>query len=128
MNPRAFAAVASSAVALSFTIVSELRASSADDEIAEAQRLTSKGAFEDSVAHWKKAATSFEQAKNSSGQVEAQIQLAAAYYALGQTNLATETLIRAQELASGDQRHLAQIKAALGAIYTLAAPAMEDHS
>jgi CHAT domain-containing protein len=128
MNPRAFAALAWSAVALSFTIVSELRASSADDEIAEAQRLASKGAFEDSVAHWKKAETLFEQAKNSSGQVEARIHLAAAYHALGQTTLATETLMRAQELESGDQKHLAQIKAALGAIYTLAAPAMEDHS
>src|SRR5882724_12528799 len=98
---RAFAALASSAVALSLNIGSELRASSADDELAEAQRLASKGAFEDSVVHWKKAATSFEQAKNSSGQVEARIHLAAAYQALGQTTLATETLVRAQELASG---------------------------
>jgi len=125
---RAFAALASSAVALSLNIGSELRASSADDEFAEAQRLASKGAFEDSVAHWKKAEVLFEQAKNSSGQVEARIHLAAAYQALGQTTLATETLVRAQELASGDQKHLAQIKAALGAIYTLATPAMEDHA
>jgi CHAT domain-containing protein len=125
----AFAALASSAVALTFTFNGELRASSADDEIAEAQRFAAKGAFEDSVAHWKKAESLFEQGKNSSGQVEAQIHLAAAYHALGQTNLAAATLMRAQDLASpAEQKHLAQIKAALGAIYTLAPPAMEDHS
>ena len=97
---RVFAALASSAVALSLNIGSELRAASAEDEIAEAQRYASKGAFEDSVAHWKKAETLFEQAKNSSGQVDAQIRLAAAYHALGQTNLASETLS-----GSGQRRH-----------------------
>jgi CHAT domain-containing protein len=127
MNRRAFAAL-SSAVALSVTF-SQLRASSADDESAEAQRCASKGAFEDSVPHWKKAETLFEQAKNSSGQVDAQIHLAAAYYALGQINLAAETLMRAQEIASPtDLKHLAQIKAALGAIYTLATPMVKEHN
>ena len=57
---------------------------------------------------------------------EARIHLAAAYQALGQTTLATETLVHAQELASGDQKHLAQIKAALGAIYTLAYDVLTD--
>src|ERR1700736_4190269 len=75
MNPRAFAALISSAVALNFTF-SQVLASSADDEITEAQRCASKGAFEDSVAHWKKADTLFEQAKNSSGQVDAEKHLA----------------------------------------------------
>jgi CHAT domain-containing protein len=128
MNRRAFAALISSAVALNFTF-SQLRASSADDESAEAQRFASKGAFEDSVAHWKKAETLFEQAKNSSGQVEAEIHLAAAYHALGQTNLAAEMLMRAQETASPtDKKHLAEIKAALGAIYTLATPMVKEHN
>ncbi len=54
MNLRAFVALASSAVALTFGIASELRASSADDELATAQRLASKGAFEDSVVHLKR--------------------------------------------------------------------------
>lgn len=128
MNLRTCAALISSAVALTFSYTGELRASSADDEIAQAERCVSKGAFEDSVPHWKKAETLFEQAKNSSGQIEAEIHLAAAYHALGQTNLAAETLMRAQQLTSPtDLKHLAQIKAALGGIYILAAPLVEGH-
>ena len=129
MSRRVLAVLASSAVGLTFALTGQLRAASADEEMAEAQRFVSKGAFEDSVAHWKKAEGLFGQAKNSSGQVEAQVHLAAAYQALGQTNLAAATLMRAQKLAAaGDQKYLAQIKAALGAIYTFASPPIEDHS
>ena len=50
------------------------------------------------------------------------------YYALGQTRLASSTLTEAQDLVSPqDQKHLAEIKAALGAIYTLAVPSMKEH-
>ena len=80
-------------------------------------------------SHWKKAETLFEQAKDSSRQVETAIHLASAYYALGQSRLASSTLMDAQDLVSPkDQKHLAEIKAALGAIYTLAAPAMKEHA
>jgi CHAT domain-containing protein len=127
MNSRAFAALISGAFMLGLISAGGLAASPAEDEMAEAQRLAEKGAFEGAVNHWKKAEALFADAKNTSGQVDAQIQLAAAYHALGQTTMAIETLKRAQELASGDEKHLAQIKAALGAIYTLAPPAMEDH-
>jgi CHAT domain-containing protein len=107
----------------------EVRAAPADEEFSKATHLTAAGAFEDSVAHWKKAEALFEQAKNFPVQVETEIHLAAAYHALGQSRLATETLMRAQDLASlKDQKHLAQIKAGLGAIFILTPPPVKDHS
>jgi len=51
---RAFAALGSRAVALTPNVTGELQASSAEDELATAQRLASKGAFEDSVVHLKR--------------------------------------------------------------------------
>jgi CHAT domain-containing protein len=111
---------------LLFAAVSVSRATPADDELAEGQRLAARGAFEDSVKHWKQADTLFEQEKNSSGQSEAEIQLAAAYTALGRVNLAIETLGKIQDRAArqNDLKHLAAAKAALGAIYTLSSPPM----
>ncbi len=107
----------------------KLPAATADEEFASAERLTTTGAFAESVVHWKKADALFENAKNSSGQIETEIHLAAAYYALGQTRLATEILAHAQEITSpADLKHRARIKAALGAIYTLAAPAAKEHA
>src|SRR5207302_9454793 len=106
----------------------ELQAASADDELREAERLASKGAFEESISHCKTAAVLLEQAKNPSAQAEALIRLAAAYHALGQTRLALETLTHANDLAREDQKQLAEIKAALGAIYILSPPAITDHS
>jgi CHAT domain-containing protein len=112
-----------------FALSRSLQAGPAEQEFASAEHLSGAGAFEESVAHWKKADALFEKAKNSSGQVETEIRLAAAYYALGQTRLATETLMHAQEIASPtDLKHRAHIKAALGAIYTLAAPVTTEHS
>ena len=114
---------------LSFALSSQLQATTAEDEFASAEHLAASGAFAESVAHWKKADTLFEKGKNPSEQVETEIHLAAAYYALGQTRLATDTLTHAQEIAPpADLKHRAQIKAALGAIYTLATPAAKDHS
>src|SRR5262249_49900960 len=64
-----------------------------------------------------------------SGQVETEIHLAATYHALGQTRLAIDTLTHAQEIAlPADLKHRSQIKAALGAIYTLATPATKEHT
>ena len=128
MNRRVCVLAASS---LSLVVVAAARlwASPAEEEFAQAAHLTSIGAFEDSVGHWKKAETLFEQAKDSSRQVDAAIHLASAYYALGQTRLASDTLTEAQDLVSPkDKKHLAEIKAALGAIYTLAAPSMKEHT
>ena len=119
------------AVALGFALIGggELQASSANEEFALAAHLASMGALEDSVPHWKKAETFFAREKNSSGQIETGIRLAAIYYALGQTRLAVETLMHAQDLASPqDQKQLAQIKAGLGAIYILSSPPRPDHS
>jgi len=114
---------------LLFALSGPLNAATAEDEFAWAERLTATGVFSESVAHWKKADALFEKAKNFSGQIETEIHLAAVYHALGQTRLATETLIHAQEItASADLKHRAQIKAALGAIYTLAAPAAKEHT
>ena len=114
---------------LSFALSGTLQAATAEDEFAWSEHLASTGNFAESVAHWKKADALFEKAKNSSGQVETEIRLAAAYYALGQTRMATETLTHAQEIASpADLKHRAQIKAALGAIYILATPGAKEHS
>jgi CHAT domain-containing protein len=129
MSDRLFAVVVTQ-LFFAMMIRGELRAaSSAEEEFSRATRLAAAGAFEDSVAHWKKAEALFEEAKNFPGQVETEIQLAAAYHALGQIRLATETLMHAQELASlKDQKHLARIKAGLGAIYILTPPPVKDHS
>jgi CHAT domain-containing protein len=123
-------------VCLIFAVTGTLAAASAEQELSSAKHLSAIGDFEQSIAHWTRAEAIFEQAKDSSGQIESEIGVAAAYYALGQIGRATETLIHAQAIASpGDLKHRAQIKAALGAIYTLAAPAhqtpfhehMSDH-
>ena len=119
------------ASSLSFVVFTAGRSSapSAEEEFEQAAHLTSTGAFEDSVRHWKKAETLFEQAKDASRQVDAAIRLASVYYTLGQTRLASTTLTDAQDrVLAGDRKHLAEIKAALGAIYTLTAPAMKEHS
>ncbi|MEP6686469.1 MAG: hypothetical protein ABJB22_06815, partial [Verrucomicrobiota bacterium] len=129
MSDRLFFAAVVTQLFFALMIRGELRAAPADEEFSQATRLAAAGAFEDSVAHWKKAETLFEQAKNFAGQVETEIHLAAAYHALGQTRLATETFVRAQDLASlKDPKHLAQIKAGLGAIYILSSPPLKDHS
>jgi CHAT domain-containing protein len=120
--------LAASGLSLVVIPAAELSASPAEEEYAQAAHLTSTGAFEDSVKHWKKAETLFEKDKDSSRQIEAAIHLASAYYALGQTRLASATLLDAQALVSSkDQKYLAEIKAALGAIYTLAVPTMKEH-
>src|SRR5262249_53766956 len=108
---------------LLFLLSGTLQAATADEEFALAEHLAATGAFAESVAHWKKADALFEKAQNSSGQIETEIHLAAAYHALGQTRLATETLERAQAITPPtDLKHRARIKAALGAIYALAPP------
>jgi CHAT domain-containing protein len=123
-------AAAMGALFLSSVTVGAVSASLAEEELAAGKRLSAIGAFEESVAHWKNAAALFTREKNASGEIEAEIHLAEAFYLLGQTRLATETLTQAQDQASQneDKKHLAGIKAALGAIYTLAPPPMEDHS
>ena len=112
-----------------FAVALSVQASPADDEFASAEHLTSTGNFAESVAHWKKADKLFDQAKNFTAQVDTEIHLAAAYHALGQTRLAVDTLTHAEEIAGpADLKHRSQIKAALGAIYTLAAPGAKEHS
>ena len=98
MLERVFA-IAVAQFVLAMMICGKLEAATAGEEFSEATHLAAAGAFADSVTHWKKAEALFEEAKNFSGQVETEIHLAAAYHALGQTRLATETLMRAQDLA-----------------------------
>ena len=114
---------------LSFALSGNLQAATAKDEYTSAERLAATGAFAESAAHWKKADELFEKGKNISGQIEAEIHLAAAYHALGQTRLATETLAHAEAITpSADLKHRARIKAALGGIYIFAAPGAKEHS
>src|SRR5579862_1163511 len=44
-----------------------------------------KGAFENAITHWQKAAWLYEAAKNDGGRIDAAIHLAAAHQSLGQT-------------------------------------------
>lgn len=126
---RIFVTTASSAFFFAFMYGEGLRALPAEEQSVEAAHLAAIGDFENSVPHWKKAEAFFAQSRNSSGQIEAEVHLASVYYALGQTRLAAETLLRAQGLASPkDSKHLAQIKAALGAIYILASAPGKEHS
>src|SRR5438552_1995746 len=113
-------------------IAAQGKALSAEDEFAKAKQLIATGAFEESVAHWKDAATQFDQAGDWNGKCEAEIQLAAAYNALGQTNLAIERLrvVEAAAAEKADVKHVAAAKVALGAIYILSSPRMQmnmDH-
>src|SRR5437016_3989415 len=118
MPGRVFAVVVSGVSFFTLMIVGEIHASSADEHFAKASDLAANGAFEDSVMHWKTAEALFAQAQNTSRQIDTQVRLAAAYYSLGQTRLAAETLAHAERLTSpADEKHLAKIKAALGAIY-----------
>ena len=129
MLTRRISVLAASILSLVAITAGGLSASPAEEEFAQAAHLTSIGAFEDSVPHWKKARALFKDAKDSAHQVEAAIHLASAYYALGQTRLAADTLVAAQNLVlPNDKKHLAEIKAALGAIYTLAVPSMKEHA
>ncbi|MEA3187846.1 MAG: hypothetical protein QOD99_1676 [Chthoniobacter sp.] len=127
MTARGFAFLASRLLVAS--IGCQAISAPADDYVSKATRLVDAGAFEESLPLWKKAASLFEQAKDGSRQIEAETQLAAAYYALGQTRLAAETLTSAEKFATqkADTKNLAAIKAALGAIYILAPPAGHDH-
>jgi CHAT domain-containing protein len=104
-----------------------IRATPGQSEFAEADRLASRGAFEESVQHWKNADSLFEQERNSSGQCEAKIRLAAAYNALGRTNLAVERLrvVEAAAAEKADVKHVAAAKVALGAIYILSTPPIQ---
>src|SRR2546421_7717014 len=125
-------AFAASAGLFLFTTAALATGTPGASEFGEADRLASYGAFDESVAHWKKAEKLFEEAKNSAGQVEAEIHLAAAYHALGQTNLAIEILRRVEAAAAekADVKHVAAAKVALGAIYILSTPPMQmnmDH-
>jgi len=128
MNPLPFA-VRSLVFFSIFAIAGSVYASAADEEMLEATHLSAAGAFEDSVAHWKKAEALFEKSKNWAGQCEAELHLAAAYSSLGQARLASEVLVEAEHRAaeSSDIRHLAAIKSALGAIYTLGSAPMQNH-
>src|SRR6266446_394511 len=108
-------------------VAAQGKAFSAEDEFARAERLIASGAFEESIAHWKDAATQFQQVGNWNGRCEAEIQLAAAYNALGRTNLAIERLRVAEAAAAekSDVKHIAAAKVALGAIYILSSPPMQ---
>ena len=116
-------------ISLIFAISGMLQAAPANEEFATAERLAATGAFEESVAHWKKADALFQQTKDSAGQIDTKIRLAASYHALGQTRLAIDTLTHAQQIAPpGDLKHHAKIKAALGAIYIFATPGAKEHT
>ena len=115
-----------------FALTLKSQSLSAEEEFASAAHLTAMGGFEESILHWKRADSLFEHAKNFSKQVDTEIHLAAAYHALGQTNLAIEILRRVEAAVAekADVKHVAAAKVALGAIYILSTPPMQmnmDH-
>src|SRR5438477_4907426 len=97
-----YACAASVLVFFYSAVAGQPKALSAEDEFAQAKQLIASGAFEESIPHWKDAATQFEQAGNLNRRREAEIQLAAALNALGRTNLAIQTL-RAVEAAAAEK-------------------------
>ena len=80
-----------------------------------------RGAFEEAVTHWKKAAHRCEAEKNPAGQAQALINLAAAYQSLGQQRLAIESLETSLRLAetSHDPATLLLARSSLGAAYAV---------
>jgi CHAT domain-containing protein len=105
-------------------VAGQAKALSGEDEFAQAKQLIARGAFEESIPHWKDAAAQFEQAGNWNGKCEAEIQLAAALNVLGRTNLAIERLrvVEAAAAQKDDIKHVAAAKVALGSIYILSSP------
>ena len=89
-------------------------------EMTEGALLFEKGAFEDAVTHWQRAAELYQAEKATAGQIDAAIHLAAARQSLGQTLLAITQLTKAVELAEAtkDRPWIVRAKSSLGTAYS----------
>ena len=114
-------------VVWSVSSISSARAASgrasanADTEMAQGALAFEKGAFEDAVTHWQKAARLYQAAKAGIGQIDAAIHLAAAHQSLGQTARAIEQLTTAVNLAEATKERswIVQAKSHLGTAYSV---------
>jgi CHAT domain-containing protein/Tfp pilus assembly protein PilF len=89
---------------------------SSEDRMTVGAQAFDRGAFGEAIAAWKEAAALSKKAKQSDRQADALLNLGQAYHALGQRNLAAETLEAALALSKDGERQM-KIKAALGAVY-----------
>jgi CHAT domain-containing protein len=91
-----------------------------ETEMATGSLAFEKGAFEDAITHWQKAAHLYEAAKAGGGRIDAAIHLAAAHQSLGQTTLAIDQLTKAVALAEAikDRSWIVQAKSNLGTAYS----------
>lgn len=107
------------AVNASTARASEGSRASAETEMVDGGLAFHSGAFEDAVAHWERAVALYQQAKDSAGQIDAAIHLAAARQSLGQTPLAIEELTKAVTLAEAlkERSWIVQAKSNLGTAY-----------
>ena len=80
-----------------------------------------KGDFERAIAYWRAASESAEKHGDPAGQIQAMVDLASAYQALGQHNLSIGILENALACAEKlkDPRTLALVKNSLGVAYSL---------
>jgi CHAT domain-containing protein/predicted negative regulator of RcsB-dependent stress response len=83
-----------------------------------------RGAFEDAVSSWSRAASAYEQEGKPAGRITALVHLAQAQSALGQYRQAVGSLGIALELAEqlGDLRRIASIVASLGNAHVVLGP------
>lgn len=74
-----------------------------------------RGAFAEAIAAWKEAAALSEKAKQPDRQADALLNLGQAYHALGQRQLAMESLEKGLDVTKAPERRM-KLKAALGAV------------
>jgi len=88
---------------------------------AEAGKSVAHGAFDAAIDNWKAAENAWRKTGDQGEQIDALINLASAYHALGQQKLAVESLGKAMELASTmkDSARSAAVYSSLGAVQTL---------
>ena len=96
-------------------------------KMAEGEKLSARGQFQEAIARWQEAERAFAQAKDAGGEVRALRAQAAACQSLGQHHLALQALAAAESLteASGDGQAAAEIKAARAGIGIFAREASE---
>jgi len=87
----------------------------AETRMEDGAKAFARGAFVEAVAAWKEAAAINEKAKQPERQADALLNLGQAYHALGQRQLAMDSLENGLALAKAPERRM-KIKAALGAV------------
>jgi CHAT domain-containing protein/lipopolysaccharide biosynthesis regulator YciM len=109
------------AYVLAVALAAQVSAATADSMLAEGRRAYQRGAFDEAASKWQKAAEEYGREGKAPAQIEAMIDLATAYQALGQQRRAVQILETAAQIAgkSGDRKSLTLVKSRLGAALLL---------